>query len=53
MNKKKRCTLLDRFIRKAGKFLKVLQHFIHVLQYYAELNNGHHNKPNNLFVRLK
>ena len=34
------------FIKK-GKFLKVLRHFIYVLQYYPKLNNGQHIKPSN------
>ena len=37
------------FIEK-GEFLKVLGHFIHVLQYYQKLNDRHHTKPNNLYV---
>ena len=40
---------MDMFIKK-GKFLKVLWHFIHVLQYYPKLNNEHRPKPSNLHV---
>ena len=40
------------FIKK-GKFLKVLWHFMHVLQYYPKFNNGHHTKPDNLYVFVK
>ena len=39
----------DMFIKK-GMFLKVLWHFVHVLQYYPKLNNGHHTKPRDLYV---
>ena len=39
--------LLDILIKK-GKFCKVL--WIHILQYYPKLNNGHHTKPSNLYV---
>ena len=39
----------DIFIKR-GKFLKVLWHFIHLLQYYPQLNDGHHTKSSNLGV---
>ena len=42
-------TRVEIFIKK-GKLLKVFRHFIHVLQYYPKLNNGHHTKPSNLYV---
>ena len=33
-----------------GKFLNILWHFIHLLQYYPKLNNGQHTKSSNLYV---
>ena len=42
---------MDLFIKK-GKFLKVLWHFVHVLQSYPKFNNGDHTKPSKVWIMI-